>query len=127
VTNPTEQARRTADALGLLLGGYSPEEVERILEGTLPHPDDRTALSDPTNVLMQEVTPMAQPTARGPVDIKGVTTRTNTSSTRTCEGCLRGVPLNAKYERVARDEQTIESYHVWCFADEFGERRLYGD
>ncbi len=55
MTNSSEQARRTADALGLLLGGYSPEEVERVLEGTLPHPDERTALSDPTNVLMQEV------------------------------------------------------------------------
>lgn len=47
------QARR--DALGLLLAGYTPEDVERVLEGTLPWPDKPTALSDQTNVLMQEV------------------------------------------------------------------------
>lgn len=53
MTNGYERARR--DALGLLLAGYSPEEVEQVLAGTLPHPDELTALSDPTNVLMQEV------------------------------------------------------------------------
>lgn len=47
--------RAQRDALGLLLAGYTPEQVERLLEGTLPHPDEPTALSDPTNVLMQEV------------------------------------------------------------------------
>lgn len=53
MTKANGRARR--DALGLLLAGYTPEDVERVLEGTLPHPDERTALSDPTNVLMQEV------------------------------------------------------------------------
>lgn len=47
--------RAQRDALGLLLAGYTPEEVEQVLAGTLPHPDEPTALSDPTNVLMQEV------------------------------------------------------------------------
>lgn len=52
----TEAAGRAQrNALGLLLAGYTPEEVERVLEGTLPHPDAPTALSDPNNVLMQEV------------------------------------------------------------------------
>jgi hypothetical protein len=41
--------------LALLLGGYSPEEVEAMLEGEMPYPDERTALSDPINVLMKEV------------------------------------------------------------------------
>jgi hypothetical protein len=41
--------------LALLVGGCSPEEVEAMLAGDLPYPDERTALSDPTNVLMQEV------------------------------------------------------------------------
>lgn len=55
MTNPDEQARRAADALGLLMRGYTPEQVERVLAGNLPHPDEPTALSDPTNVLFQEV------------------------------------------------------------------------
>lgn len=71
---------------------------------------------------------MEQPT-RGPVDILGVTTRTNTSRNRWCtsEECL--VPLietGKKYERVARDAHTFESYHPQCFVREFGERSLYG-
>lgn len=44
-----------AHALGLLLAGYSPEEVEAILAGELPVPGELTALSDPTNVRLQEV------------------------------------------------------------------------
>lgn len=62
--------RAQRDALGLLLAGYTPEEVEDILTNdwcTGPPECDRwhvcerhavlrlTALSDPTNVLMQEV------------------------------------------------------------------------
>lgn len=47
--------RAQRDTLGLLLAGYTPEEVEAMLEGTLPYPDERTALSDPTNVLLEEV------------------------------------------------------------------------
>jgi hypothetical protein len=52
----TDQRRGQAHILGLLLRGYSPEEVEAMLEGTLPWPGPPTALTDPTNVLMQEVT-----------------------------------------------------------------------
>jgi hypothetical protein len=55
MTNRDEQARRTADALGLLTAGYTPEEVEQVLEGTLPWPGELTALSDPNNVLLEEV------------------------------------------------------------------------
>jgi hypothetical protein len=51
----TDQRRGQAHLLGLLLQGYSPEEVECMLEGALPWPDEPTALSDPSNVLMQEV------------------------------------------------------------------------
>lgn len=69
---------------------------------------------------------MAQPTARGPVDILGVTTRVNTSDDRDCPTCLRKIEVGVRYERVARDAHTIESYHVPCFAEDFGERRLYG-
>lgn len=47
--------RAQRDALGLLLAGYTPEQIEDILAGDLPHPDEPTALSDPTNVLMKEV------------------------------------------------------------------------
>jgi hypothetical protein len=69
---------------------------------------------------------MAQP--RGPVEIMGVTTRTNGSPNRTCVGCVSKVDVGVKYERVARSPgPVIESYHVACFEDEFGERRLYGD
>jgi hypothetical protein len=49
-------AEAQAHVLRLLLGGMSPEEAEDRLAGTgcvLPEP---TALTDPTNVLMQEVT-----------------------------------------------------------------------
>lgn len=53
MTEPTGRARR--DALGLLLAGYTPEEVEAILAGEVAYPDALTALTDPTNVLMQEV------------------------------------------------------------------------
>jgi len=71
---------------------------------------------------------MAQP--RGPVDILGVTTRTNSSADRYCASEACPVPLievGKTYERVARDEHTFESYHPACFGEEFGERRLYGD
>jgi hypothetical protein len=70
---------------------------------------------------------MAQPTARGPVEIMGVTTRTNTIETRTCACCLHRVRVNGDYERVMRKNGDVESYHVQCFVDEFGERRLYGE
>jgi hypothetical protein len=53
VCNTVAEVR--AHALALLLGGYSPEEVEAALEGTQGCVLERTALSDPTNVLMQEV------------------------------------------------------------------------
>lgn len=69
---------------------------------------------------------MSQPTTRGPVEIKGVTTRVNTSDDRHCPSCLHKIDKGVKYERVARDEHTIESYHTACFVEEFGERRLYG-
>lgn len=49
-----------AHALALLLRGYSPEEVEAFLNQASYHEDcvleQATPLSDPTNVLMQEVT-----------------------------------------------------------------------
>jgi len=70
---------------------------------------------------------MAQPTARGPVDIMGVTTRKNTSEHRRCESCTHKIDVGVRYERVARTTQKIESYHSGCFEYEFGERRLYGD
>lgn len=47
--------RDVALVLSLLSRGYSPGEAEQVLAGTLPHPDEPTALSDPTNVLMVEV------------------------------------------------------------------------
>lgn len=120
----SEEAR--SYTLGLLLAGLSPEEVETHLAGRLVQQGPRTALSDPTNVMMKEVTSVAQPHERGPVEIKGVTTRVNHITNRTCaagDGLIREF---ATYERVARDEHTIESYHVRCFRDEFGDRRLYG-
>lgn len=64
---------------------------------------------------------------RGPVEIKGVTTRTNESETRTCVGCVQRIDMGVHYERVMRTEGNVESYHVACFQEEFGERRLYGD
>lgn len=64
--------------------------------------------------------------ARGPVEIKGVTTRTNENEDRTCVACVRRVDAGVRYERVARLEGDIESYHVGCFADEFGSREAYG-
>lgn len=70
---------------------------------------------------------MVQPTERGPVDIVGVTTRTNTSETRTCSSCIGRIDEGVRYERVAREEHTFESYHVACFEEEFGRRELYGD
>lgn len=54
-------AEAQAHALGLLLAGYSPEEVEQVLAGDLPAPLGRTALSDPTNVLLQEVSDATAP------------------------------------------------------------------
>lgn len=68
---------------------------------------------------------MEQPT-RGPVEIMGVTTRTNESWARRCEGCKQSVHRGSHYERVARVEGNIESYHPDCFEEEFGERSLYG-
>lgn len=64
---------------------------------------------------------------RGPVDIKGVTTRTNTSDDRTCGACGKRVAVGQPYERVARLDDTIESYDTKCFAEEFGPREAYGD
>lgn len=69
---------------------------------------------------------MVQP-KRGPVEIRGVTTRRNTDEDRTCEACPYFIALGARYERVARLEGNIESYHEKCFEDEFGSRELYGD
>lgn len=48
-------AEAQAHALGLLLQGYSPEEVEDMLAAELTEPRGPTALTDPTNVLMVEV------------------------------------------------------------------------
>jgi len=120
----SSEARRYA--LGLLLAGLSPEQVETHLEGRLVQREALTALSDPNNVLLKEVTTVAQPTQRGPVDILGVTTRTNTSDGRRCNACHKRIPIGRPYERVARDEHTFESYDPGCFVEEFGERRLYG-
>lgn len=64
---------------------------------------------------------------RGPVDIKGVTTRTNTSHDRTCTACARIIPVGRLYERVARLDDTIESYGQACFTEEFGPRQAYGE
>lgn len=69
---------------------------------------------------------MVQPT-RGPVEILGVTTRHNTSEERVCLSCLNRIAVGRAYERVARLEGCIESYHCTCFEDEFGSRSLYGD
>lgn len=54
---PGQRAFReaTARALALLNQGYTPEEVEELLEVPAGNVHERTALSDPTNVLMQEV------------------------------------------------------------------------
>lgn len=62
---------------------------------------------------------------RGPVEIKGVTTRTNTSHDRRCTACGRLVPVGQPYERVARLDDTIESYGCRCFEEEFGPREVY--
>jgi hypothetical protein len=74
---------------------------------------------------------MTQAHARGPVEIMGVTTRTNTSDNRRCASEVCPTPrveVGQKYERVARSPgPVIESYHVHCFADEFGKRDLYGE
>ena len=67
---------------------------------------------------------MAQP--RGPVDIQGVTTRTNHNPNRTCAADGKRIELHEQYERVARADGSIESYTLGCFEAEFGERRLYG-
>lgn len=48
-------AEARAHALALLLAGFTPEEVEDLLEAGVTPEEARTALSDPTNVLMQEV------------------------------------------------------------------------
>lgn len=65
--------------------------------------------------------------ARGAVEIVGVTTRHNTSETRTCMGCVQRIDIGVAYERVARTGGAIESYHVACFEEEFGTRGNYGD
>lgn len=64
---------------------------------------------------------------RGPVEIKGVTTRTNTSSDRRCEACSNPIDVGVLYERVARLDDQIESYDQACFEDEFGPRQAYGE
>jgi hypothetical protein len=64
---------------------------------------------------------------RGAVEILGVTTRENTSENRTCVCCLHRVGVGRAYERVARLDGRIESYHVRCFESEFGARSNYGD
>lgn len=64
---------------------------------------------------------------RGPVDIKGVTTRTNESTLRVCVACVHPVAVGRRYERVARLTGDIESYHEQCFEDEFGPRQAYGE
>lgn len=64
---------------------------------------------------------------RGPVEIKGVTTRTNENPDRTCVACLHHIAVGKRYERVARLDGSIESYHEQCFVDEFGPREAYGD
>lgn len=123
----SKEARRYV--LGLLLAGLSPEEAEAHLAGRLVQQEAHSALTDPINdPVMREVPAMAQPT-RGPVEILGVTTRTNTSNNRYCasEECMVGlIEIGKRYERVARDEETIECYHPICFVNEFGERGLYG-
>jgi hypothetical protein len=65
--------------------------------------------------------------ALGAVEIKGVTTRHNHSDNRTCVSCLNHVDVGVAYERVARSDGSIESYHVGCFEYEFGARSNYGD
>lgn len=64
---------------------------------------------------------------RGGVDIRGVTTRSNTSDDRRCMSCLNRIDVGVAYERVARLDDAIESYHRGCFEYEFGTRSLYGD
>lgn len=64
---------------------------------------------------------------RGAVEIMGVTTRENTSEKRVCVSCLHRIDLGRAYERVARLNGDIESYHVGCFEEEFGTRSNYGD
>ena len=118
------EARRYA--LGLLLAGLSPEQVETHLEGRLVQREAVTALSDLTNVELKEVVTMAHPTQRGPVEIQGVTTRHNNNEDRTCEACPNMIDIGVAYERVARLDGKIQSYHRGCFEYEFGERRLYG-
>lgn len=121
----SEEAR--SYALGLLLAGLSPEQVETHLAGRLVQQEAPTALSDQTNALMKGVTTMAQPTERGPVQIKGVTTRTNNTGGRECEGCEWRIVLGDDYERVMRLDGRVEFYHPDCFVEEFGSRELYGD
>lgn len=70
---------------------------------------------------------MTQAHERGPVDILGVTTRQCTTHGRVCLACLGRVDYGRSYERVARLDGAIESYHVGCFESEFGKRELYGD
>lgn len=75
------------------------------------------------------MTTMAQPHARGPVDIAGVTTRDNKSTDRWCWAHPKGeepIAVGAMYERVRRADGTVESYTPECFETEFGRRELYG-
>lgn len=64
---------------------------------------------------------------RGPVEIKGVTTRVNSSTDRRCEACSNHIDVGTPYERVARLDNMIESYDQECFVEEFGPREAYGD
>lgn len=68
---------------------------------------------------------MTQASERGPVEIQGVTTRTSGTWDRHCVSCGQSIHRGGQYERVARLDDKIESYHPDCFVDEFGERRLY--
>lgn len=64
--------------------------------------------------------------ARGAVDIEGVTTRHNTTESRTCVSCLHRIDIGRAYERVMRLNGDVESYHIGCFEEEFGTRSNYG-
>lgn len=68
---------------------------------------------------------MTQAHKRGPVEILGVTTRQCTTRGRVCLGCLNRIDYGRSYERVARLDGAIESYHPGCFESEFGRRELY--
>lgn len=54
MTYTEAEARR--DLLGLLLAGYTPEEAEAWLAARVTTDLELTALTDPNNLVMQEVT-----------------------------------------------------------------------